>query len=253
MYLKCKAKKTTRHKFSDSEYTSLRNEIVQRIAVISNQSYSAIFTLISTWGAGLALFKCTIDYAGSGSIIRGICSFLFIIPVFYFVPLSVKSGENVVQIASIAAYIKVFYEYLSLSESNELFNWETSNRLISNVSPFKGKRKYQMIFYNEEYTILSVFSIVIYICLAYYSLQQSIQNKSFGSEEIVLVIVYSIILITAILLCVFIHNSSSLKKTMMVSENLYVELYVKRAIEMGLISEENFVDVMRELNPAREI
>ena len=38
-------------------------------------------------------------------------SMVFVVPIYFFIPLAVKSGENLVQIASISAYIRVFYEY----------------------------------------------------------------------------------------------------------------------------------------------
>ena len=46
------------HKFSisDSEYVSLRNELIQRILLINSQATNAITIVLTMWAAGLGLF-----------------------------------------------------------------------------------------------------------------------------------------------------------------------------------------------------
>lgn len=60
--MKQRVRKTTsspKHKkaqiFSLEEYSSLRNETVERISIMNNQASSAFGILLTTWGAGFTL------------------------------------------------------------------------------------------------------------------------------------------------------------------------------------------------------
>ena len=63
---------------------------------------------------------------------------LFFNSIFYFVPLAIKSGENLTQMVSLSAYIRVFYDYPF--QKNLKMNWETSNNLLSVVNTDKKKK-----------------------------------------------------------------------------------------------------------------
>ena len=79
--------------------------------------------------------------------------------VFFFVPLAIKSGENLVQIASVSAYIKIFFEY-TVSKDTINFNWEISNNIFGQQNVKRSKYGSLMKWYNEEYTILAIFSSI---------------------------------------------------------------------------------------------
>ena len=87
---------------------------------------------------------------------------LFIIPVCFFVPLAIKSGENLIQIASIASYIKVFYEFPSINSNKDKMLWELTNSYCNYAIVDHGKESRLYFAYNSEYTILSMFSTIIY-------------------------------------------------------------------------------------------
>lgn len=240
--------------FNIQEYTSIRSEMVQRISTINAQSHTAILTIITAFGAGITLnynaqvvqIDNTIGFA-SLNIIR---SLIFIIPILYLLPLAVKSGENLIQLASLSAYIRVFYDYLS--DNDARMNWETSNNILSNANVDRGKRSFYMKFYNEEYTVLATISFVLYIVFSIISI---LMLKSVFETKYLIIILIAYVIIAIILFCIiiFIHKSSGMKNTLMKYTPIYVEGYIKRAIEMGVIDNIDVVSAKEELNPYREI
>lgn len=240
-------------KFNTQEYASIRNELVQRLAAINAQSHTAILTIVTAIGAGITLMDAQVDQINnevgyiSLNIIR---SLIFLIPILYLFPLAVKSGENLIQIASLSAYIRVFYDYIS--KSNEKMNWETSNNILSNANVDRGKRSFYMKFYNEEYTVLAIISYLLYIGFSAISIMilKSVVDKRF---LIGLGIFYALLALFSLVVVIFIHKSSGMKNTLMKYTPIYVEGYIKRAIEMGVIDNIDIVSAKEELNPYKEI
>lgn len=245
-------KEVFNRKFSEHEYDSLRSEIVSRIGNINSQANSAIITILSTWSLGFALIVATKEFKIESIVFLIIDSFIFLVPIYYFVPLSIKSGENIQQIASISAYIKVFYEYYSSQHGTKLFNWETSNNIYSTINVNRGKKSILMTFYNDEYTILSVASLLIYTLLSVYTL-----GKIYGTVSLK---IYIICLIVKIFLGLLsggvvwiIHKASCANDSMMKNTIFYVNAYIERAIEIGLISPNERETVRSTLDPSRYI
>ena len=244
------AKKVLKRKFSEHEYDSLRSEIISRIENINNQANSAIITILSTWSMGFALIVAVKEFEMESLLFLIIDTFIFLIPVYYFVPLSIKSGENIQQIASISAYIKVFYEHFSLKSGAELFNWETSSNIYSTVHVNRGKKSLLMTFYNDEYTILSAASLLIYTLLSAYTLQKLYSMVSFK--------IYIVCLIVELLLWLLsggvvwlIHKVSCANNSMMKNTIFYLNSYIDRAIEMRIISPDERESVRSALDPSR--
>lgn len=147
----------------------------------------------------------------------------------------------------------MFYDYLSLYDNKECFNWETSNNLISNVNVDRGDKSKYLKLFNEEYTILSVCSLFLYTsCSCIYIKYFFILHESMTSR-VVIIILYSILWLVALLICFFIHRVSCMKNNMMKSTEAFVELYIKRAVELGIISNEKYYDALQELDPKRQI
>ncbi len=185
------------------ESASIRNELVQRLSVINAQSHTAILTIVTTIGAGITLIDTKVDQINNevGFISLNIDrSLIFLIPILYLFPLAVKSGENLIQIASLSAYIRIFYDYIS--KPNEKINWETSNNILSNANIDRGKRSLAMLL------------LVVVICI---------------------------------------HKCSGMKNTLMKYTPIYIEGYIKRAIEMGVIDNLDIESAKKELNPYNEI
>lgn len=240
--------------FNIQEYISIRSEMCQRISAINAQSHTAILTIITAFGAGITLnYNAQVDkidnIAGfiSLNIIR---SLIFLIPILYLLPLAVKSGENLIQIASLSAYIRVFYDYIS--DDNSKMNWETSNNVLSNANINRGKRSFYMKFYNEEYTVLASISFVLYIVFSIISIV--ILNSVIEKKYLIVIgVIYAILAVGLVVIITFIHKSSGMKNTLMKYTPVYIEGYIKRAIEMGIIKDADIEVIKRELNPYKEI
>ena len=116
-------KKYISKQFSEDEYASIRNEMIQRINTINSQASTAVVTILSTWAAALTLsleLIKNIELAPNDLLLIIIIrTVIFLVPIFYFIPLAAKSGENVTQIVSISAYIRVFYDYLSFKNNTK--------------------------------------------------------------------------------------------------------------------------------------
>lgn len=227
--------------FNIQEYLSIRSELIQRISIINAQSHTAILTIITAFSAGMMLNYNTINNENNViefvalNIIRSV---IFLIPIIYLIPLSVKSGENLIQLASISAYIRVFYDYLS-TDKNKM-NWETSNNILSNANVDRGKLSLSMKFYNEEYTILAIISYALYIVFSSVSI---IGIKAVMSIKlwIVFIVIYVIMGIGSIVAIIFIHKSSGIKYSLMKYTPIYIEGYIKRAVQLGAIKKATLI------------
>lgn len=248
-------------KFSENEYISLRTELVERIKLLNSQSFTVLATVVSFWAIGFTFKAQILNKISDQNIIQQIfinflSAVIFLIPIFLFIPLSAKSGENLLQIASLSAYIKVFYDYpVSKNKINK--NWETSNNLLSNSNINRGKKSKGMKLYNDDYTILSIISFFIYIICAilqiyelklYYS-----RNKIIMSVFCGVVIIYLFIATMAVFSIRFIHKVSSLKNTLMKGTLYYTQAYIKRANELGVINDRDVQNAILELNPLKEM
>ena len=112
------------NEFSIEEYTSIRAELIERIKIMNSQEASALVAIITSWAAGFTfaneiLTKKFIMLDSFGTVVfQCLQTFIFLIPIFYFVPLAIKSGENLTQMVSLSAYIRVFYDYPAVSSSS---------------------------------------------------------------------------------------------------------------------------------------
>ena len=181
-------------KFSSNEYNSIRAEMISRINVISTQTSTALITIISMWAAGftlLVLYSQKQFETMEITIIMGyISAILFLIPILYFIPLAIKSGENMVQIASLSMYIRVFYDALSIINGDELYNWETSNNRVSNVNIDRGTKSGVLRWINSEYSILAVSSYMLFIMVSVLGIIKIYQLEISEGIRIVLMVIY---------------------------------------------------------------
>lgn len=249
------AKKFT---FSEAEYSSLRSELVSRIGLINSQSSTALTTIISTWAAGLTLL---IFLSGQNNqlsdypelIIRFINSLIFLIPVAYFIPLAIKSGENLTQIASISAYIRVFFEYLREQADDTAlprYSWEATNTLVSNINALRKDKGKLMLMFNEEFTILSSASVMIYFVSAGLNIATVYKSASVPSLIYnLMTVLYLLFAILAIIMVVTIHRSSCVKRNLIAKSPIYIEAYIHRAVDFGLLNSNQVEKAWKKLNP----
>lgn len=237
--------------FNIQEYISIRDEMIQRLAIINSQSHTAIITIITSFGAGISL-----KYEAQAEDIVNIISFnimrslIFLIPIVYLLPLAVKSGENLIQIASLSAYIRIFYDYLSKDKIR--MNWETSNNMLSNANVNRGRRSFYMRLYNEEYTVLACVSFILYMFFSILSIK-IIMPIVDVDYVIALIILYIILSIFSLYAICFIHKASGMKNTLMKYTPIYIEGYVKRAVQLKIITEAEAKKVWEETNPNNAI
>ena len=114
--------------FSENEYLSIRTEMVERIKLLNSQSFTALASIVAFWSIGLN-FKIELitkniyaDKIFNQVLLNFMGTVIFLIPLFLFLPLSIKSGENLRQIASISVYIRVFYDY-PVEKNKDNRNW----------------------------------------------------------------------------------------------------------------------------------
>ena len=241
-------------RFNDQEYISIRTEMIERISLINSQSHTAILTITTAWIGGISLLNYDVKIKINEHIKEFIClnivrTLIFALIVMYLFPLAVKSGENLIQIASLSAYIRVFYDYMS--EYNNFMNWETSNNILSNANVKKGKKFNTITFFNEEYSVLAMISFVFYIIFAFLSLGNI--NKYTKEYFNVFLIFFSLIGIVCVIAIALIRKSSGMKNTLMKYTPIYVQGYIKRALELGFIKEKDIEHVKKELNPYKEM
>lgn len=241
--------------YSICEYTALKNEMNTRLSLINNQASTAIVTIISAWAAGITLMVIFLQKETSEMnsfiIIGFLESFIFLIPILYFIPLSIKSGENIRQIASLSAYIKVFYEYRSINNESYLMNWETSNNLMSAVNINRGLKSLPMLLFNEEYTILSSVSFVLYCTSAIYSIKSLNVYQADISLRILFISLLVMLGLVGIIAICIIYKTSCMNNAMMKNSEIYLRAYIRRAIELGVISPQDLSNIENELNPKR--
>ena len=249
--------------FSEVEYNSLRSELVSRIGLINSQSSTALTTIISTWAVGLTLliflFGQNNQLSGYTEIVIGfINSLIFLIPVAYFIPLAIKSGENLTQIASLSAYIRVFFEYLSERPENDTlprYGWEATNTLVSNINALRKSKGRTLLMFNEEFTILSIASVMIYFISAELNIARIYQSVNVPSLILIVAsVVYAVFAVLAIVMVNLIHRSSCIKLNMMEKSSIYIEAYIYNiAAELGLINQNQINKVKQKLDPNKRL
>ena len=133
-------------------------------------------------------------------------------------------------------------------------NWETSNNLLSVVNTDKKEKSVILKMSNEEYTILAISSYLIYKFFEVISIKQFVNEREITTNVyIIIILMYVIFNITSIGLIFLIHKSSSTKNTMMDKTKIYVNAYLNRAIELGVIDEKMLKNAIDELNPEKDM
>lgn len=238
------------------EYNSLKNEMVTRINIVNNQSNSAILALIASWTVAISFTIFLYGKDASAIVFREgidfLSTILFIIPVCFFVPLAIKSGENLIQIASIASYIKVFYEFPSINSNKEKMLWELTNSYCNYAIVDHGKESRLYFAYNSEYTILSMFSTIIYGFRATLSIANTNMNmdRSAIILHVIIISLHSLIFVACLICCIIIiHRSSSTRTTVKKRIEELTIKYLDIAIDYQIIAKERRDEALEKLSP----
>lgn len=117
---------------SESEYISLRDEMVQRIVLMNSQATNAITVVLTMWAAGLGLFGIQLANMRKFNILHNLALCFgevgsFFCVLIILIPLAMKSGENLRQLVTLNLYISFFYFELVRDKkikSKNIYPWE---------------------------------------------------------------------------------------------------------------------------------
>lgn len=184
------------HVSNCAEYNALRAELLERLNFMNTFSYNSITIIIALWVAGFTLVGVRFGILNNDPYINMAFTFGESIAFFMVIPIVhvfvIKNDENIRQIASIGAYVKVFYECIPIVKQEESFcYWEIVDsdiNLIKNIHKNKKLKKDDLLkeflkfvfnpfrndsfsdFYNLEYFFMMfasgifwVMSIISYI------------------------------------------------------------------------------------------
>ncbi len=246
-----------RNEFKKGEYTALKAEILERIRIINSQAANAIVTILTTWSMAIAFTvicysKEVIKEPVSRLILENIKNMLFLIPILFFIPLSVKSGENLRQLASLSAYIKVFFEYPLIKARDA--GWETFNSLLSDISVYKGSKSNLMKRYNGEYSILATISLLIFIANVV-STYYIVREGGYLSQESICMwkLIYGLVVVVMLVCIGAIHRSSCARKNLMDMAAFYLGGYIEVAKKRRLLEGYDYDEVYKMLKPNGEV
>ena len=166
-----------------SEYKALRDEMLTRLNFINAYSNKTLTVIIALWAVGFTLVGVRFGiYSESGYYVNRAFTFAESIAFFMVIPIvhSIvnKHDENIRQIASIGAYLRVFYECIPmLNQEESCFYWENVDASLNLVKVASDGNKgnkiikyvYQRLhfdsfidFYNWEYLYMALASVVFW-------------------------------------------------------------------------------------------
>lgn len=236
------------------EYETLRNEIVERISIINSQASNAMSLIITTWAAGFTLLGVQ---ATNRNISEDMIILLsvgeetaFFFAILFLLPMAVKSGENLKQLASLGIYIRVFYEYVPRyrRDKKDLYLWETADKHINIGATSKGLSDKVIQMYNMEYVLLGLLSFAFWILVAAYHVS-IVFCRSNGWELSVLISILFLVGIGALFMLRLIYKQSNNRDNMMKLTEEYTQKYLLLAVHMNYISEKDIKGAWDELNP----
>lgn len=120
--------------FNEEEYSALRAETCTRIEIMNSQATSALTTALATWVMGFTLlgFQVTSQPTDIMAVLLPLGQIVaFLATILLLLPMATKSGENLQQMVSLGAYIRIFYDEASqvnFSAESAKFYWETVDK-----------------------------------------------------------------------------------------------------------------------------
>lgn len=237
-----------------SEYSALRDELISRISLINSQENTALTTTIGFWAASVVLLAVNPQTVQDKLVLQIALNLLqaliLIIPIVLMVPIACKSGENLYQISVMSSYIKIFYEYASLTGTGEkpltgVLCWELVNDVTSMITDNTKQRECDVIrkkhfkrrylkWLNNSYTVLAAISIILYAFESAYLLVRW-YNVLNGSDFIVLFGILSFFMIISIILLFIIRKESSVMTNFISPKKEAIRIFLKKAKAVGII------------------
>lgn len=69
--------------------------------------------------------------------------------------------------------------------------------------------------------------------------------------KVIFILVFIVLGVIGLISIFIIHKASCMKNAMMKYSEIYLQAYIQRAIELGVILENDLINAERELNPKR--
>lgn len=231
------------HKFSisDSEYVSLRNELIQRILLINSQATNAITIVLTMWAAGLGLFGIQVANLDNLNAMHNLILCFGEVGVFFcalliLIPLALKSGENLKQQAAISAYIGYFYYELikeNKIKSSIIYPWEYVSELTNEIYNNKKKDKSVLTMINSEYPILGLVSLIFTLVLTFANYCFIFESHKDVGIKTLFILLMILIGIIEILIIIFLYKKTNILMNMTPILAAKSKSYVKIAKDMG--------------------
>lgn len=173
-------------KMSMSEYESLRAEIIVRIQTITALDNSVLIATGGLWVAAGAVNGILISGSGEYGLISPVIQLILLgIAALLILVATIKNWENLYQLSSASAYIKVFYEYagnFTDRDNTNLLMWESLQMRVNAWSDGKGYtiwKKLLSIVYNGSYCFLEIATFIIMAAVIKINLELTNTEKFF--------------------------------------------------------------------------
>ena len=231
---------------SESEYESLREEIIQRIILMNSQATNAITVVLTMWAAGLGLLGIQLANLEKINIIHNLALCIgetgsFFCALLILVPLALKSGENLRQQVAIGTYIRLFYyEFVRMGKikSNNIYPWEYVNRMTNDIfeTGKKGKKnKLLLILTNSEYPILGLVSVVFSLCVFITNYNFIYEKFGWCWKSFIFIACAVGVEIVELIMVFFLYRKTSINRNITLIADSKVNRYREVAIKMGII------------------
>ncbi|MBR1677255.1 MAG: hypothetical protein IJ706_08110 [Clostridia bacterium] len=200
-------------KLDVKEYNSLKNEMNSRIQLMYSHNIGLTTSVFAIWAIAALFWSNYLEFILErgiseehiiigGAVILGI---LFVSPLAILLPFSARNKDNIGQMLSMAAYLIVFAETPSrISGEKDICGWESfQNKTIN-------RDKKVLIFFNSEYLLLSIISIILLFCSAVSCISLYCLTK--GAFSVCLLMIYLTIFIASVcVLCLTFYFSDNRK------------------------------------------
>lgn len=253
-------------KINITEYSSLRSETCTRIEIMNSQSTSALTTALATWVIGFTLLGFQVT---SKPEPNNIMTFLlplgqivaFLSSIIMLLPMASKSGENLQQMVSLGAYIRIFHDEASQTVPNDSpkFYWETVDKKMnsllnsnSNSSKIIEHTLFRLIsksaIFNSEYVCLSLVSNAFFLLAGIdfiYSLYIAFRSTTTCMVAVILLVFVEFLMIITIR---EINRISSGRLNLMETYRTYLVKYFEFAVYYGIFDIEKAQQVWNDIN-----
>ncbi len=249
-----------------SEYSALREETCTRIEIMNSQANSAFTTALATWVIGFTLLGLQFT---SDSFPEDVMTLIltigqiiaFFSAIILLLPMAAKSGENLRQLVSLAAYIRIFFDEASQVNSQDDFKfyWETMDKkmniIINSNTKIRTSTVYDNIqkfsskpsLFNSEYAALAIVSNAFFLldCANFIFLLCEL------SVRIIILIIVCMILIAFEILAIYlirkISQVSSGRLNSKESYRVYLKQYFELAMKYSVLDKEEGEQIWNDI------